>query len=873
MDCQSLQENAVEGPGVQDLLSPRYLLVFNFLFAGIRELPLWKTLYSMCKYDFQSTVFAVVDRFIQSPSNGLEFLTQYVDLFMDKGHSQSNMVANIYSHLKAVSNISGSLLIFQDRETSLGNFQASYRNLIPTEAFRFFRIIDAKLQLFVTKQVSSLSLELSKVLVAELSSILKNVVLADESHASAMLPKDYETAVRTNMDDLMHLTDHAWRMSLFRKCIVHGRMEIRVQGVETMQEDLVGVFTRHIQSKNDLEHPTVRYCSDFILSHKLVDYLVGVDSHPQLMQRSKNLVGFLVVANKYTEAESDVIWRTISSTKDSRTIDAILEMLTGILNIMSYPILLYLCQKLNELPLRYFDGKMISFSGTTLELLRKKWDRRLKLDMPPYHFCIRLLRQATADSLLTPNKKQELYHFAVSQLHQLMKSGPSEADSNTIYEECVKDISVRSAMATGSIAALNVFLDQSPEPEMHSLAATSDICGLTIGEFEHFTASLDMNIINSQYSIDSLDVRLSLIQKIITYLPNSVTTELGQKLWSCMLGDEALGDHARDAAWAMLTRIAHDCSGRNVFLEQCLTKYLALLDPTLFTTGVLHFAERILQGEQAISTEPRMTDSAKSDTEHAMLGVELLWHLSLMVPNPEIGSKAIGMLVKVYLDNFKSSAASDISVDKAHARLVERCIHQLISAASKLKRLNDGTSGEDDSMIIVASAGDVNIEKLHFARSLSILKEFMQEIRYRLPDSPLSTSSYRSPNSINGEKIRIRYQSYSGSSSTSIHTIEISEHATFGELATRLIKLTGFSKFIAIAGGQKLDQAALHNVALHEMRLQQGLLIIKKAADAEKIRDPTTMTSSRPLESEVMKHFHELYDLLTIDASLGREVS
>ena len=875
IDCQTLAENAEDLGVTPDLVASRYITVFQTMLFGVKELPLWKMLYSTYNYDYGPTFQGIIHGFVCAPANGLDYLSQYTDSLLDRIPSQASIIAEIWPPIHAVNRLAMQCSTFHERQRAVGEVYQG-ESVIGTKAMAFFETINRKLQKFITKQVSSVSLDLSRGLVTELSSILRCVVSIDESIAERMLPLDTVAVREASRADRVTLIESAWRVGLFKKCIMQGRMEIRVQGIDTMQEDLVSIYQQHINhARSGPLHVCAEYLSNFILENKLVDYLVGVESHPQLIQRSKNIVGFLIVTQKYTEVESDVIWKTVSSTPDSRTIDAILEMFSGILALMAYPTLLYLCQKANELPLRYFDGRMISHCRLLLDWIRKKYSETIKpsyerLDMRPYDLCIRLIRQAPVEPSLPRNRSRELHQFALEELQRLMKLGPSPEDSKSIYDECVAEISNLLPSATGSIATINAFLDYSPEAEIKSLALSSAITPLIVNDFEHFAeAESSRHSFFYEYH-EPLSVRLNLLQKIIIHLPNSITPELSQTLWNSMLGDKALGDEARNSAWAMLSRAMSGSHRKNLFLERCVSKHLPALEPSFLTSGVLIFAEKYILYETSVNNFEDDIDEESS----ASLGVELFWHLALTAPDSNIGAKAIESLVKLTLEDAHFLHTGNLEASDADAKVVERCIHQLIKASSKLKRMNDGTSSsEDDSMVIVASDKDVAIEKLNFARSLLILKDFMRGIRSRSPDSPASTGSYRSASSGKGERVLLKYQSYGEGSASGIHAIEVGDLVTFEDLLAHLKRLTGFTKFIFIAGGQKVDQDSCQNTTLRELKWHlKGLLLVKKAPDSEILREGPS-TELRPLEIEVMKHFHELYDLLGIDEQLGKDVS
>ena len=870
VDCQTLTETAEDTGVTPDLVSQPYLRVLTYLFWNSKDLPLYKTLHGVYDIPMRTVVQQVIERFASSSSNGIHYLTQYVDMLLERTQTVPNVVADIMGPINTIHRISQFFPKGEERP------QQPITSTTVIQAFQFFQTIEAKFQAFIRRQVPSLSLELMKVLIAELSPILTNTLLANASLIDTMIPAGITLPGDTNLKDRTLLAQHAWRFDICKNCITKGRMEIRVQGIDTMQEDLVANFQTHVSGR-DIRTLLVLpdYLSRSILDSKLVDYLVGVESHPQLIQRSKNIVGFLVVTGRYTEAETDIIWKTVASTPDSRTIDAILDMLSGILSIMNYPQLLYLCQKLNDLPIRYFDARMLVHCRLLLEHLIKKWlDPEISygesLDMPPYKLCLRLLREAVADASFSPSRKQEIYQIATNELGSLMRYGPSIVSSASILDQCIEDVSSRSAMATGSVAALNVLLEHDFEGKATQFAGTFDFTTLVVDEFVVFSKLQSSTSFNSIEFHDALRIRFSLLQRIITSVPDTIPPELGEKLWRSMLGEPEISEHARNMAWKMLARVLPSCRLRNSFLERSVSELFPRLDPCYLTWGVLEFAEKVVQYE----FRSRKMFGHREENQPGPPGADLLWHLSLAVPNPITAGTAIEMLVRLYLDGSLVHHPASSVADGSDARLVDRCIQQLIKTASKLKRLNDGTSsGEDETMVIIPLEAEVSVEKIYFTRSLSILKAFMQGIRARTPESPSSKSLPQSPCIIHGEKVQIKYQYFSTGFNSGVRELEFGDLSTYADFVMRMSKLTGFSKLTVIAGGQKLDETTYKDTLLRELKLhQKGLILIKIAQNAESVPEETGTTTLRPLEIEVMKHFHDLYSLLGMDDHLGSDV-
>lgn len=877
MDCQTLRENAEDNSVTPDLLSLDYLVKLSWIPLYPHQLPLWRMLEE--KYHFDTKIFVVetVHQFTNGRGHGLQDLSEFINLLTDRSHHQPALLQYIWVPFNFINKSVHYLLKLQNSQEEETKIMAPIIKPIVPTAFQLFQSMDHKLQLFISKQAPTLSLEISKGLVTELATLYRACVYADDGLARKCLPMDEATMGKISNDDRANFIELAWKYELLKKCIKEGRMEIRVQGVDTMQQELINVYQKYIsENKSGVTHKVVEHLSDKILQDRLVDYLVGVESHPQLIQRSTNIVGFLVVTNRYTELESDVIWKAIASSQDKRTIDAIIDMVTGYLGISHYPILLYICKKLNELPIHSFDARMLNFCKTLLENLHMKWRHygSQKLDMPPYHLCIRLIREATAERSVPQTKKREIYHSILAELHKLLASGPSDADRRVIYQECIKDISSRSSSTTGSIAAINLLLRKCTRDDIAWLETDFTITALIITEFAYFIGEEAKKSTTYQNFNDPLTVRLNLLQQIIVHIPESINAELGRILWDSMLGVHAPSDQVRDASWTILEQSAASAStSRNAFIDSCIQIYLPQADPHCLTRGALPFCQQVLSYE-SLTASP---NEDAEDVETTIPGIELLWHVALTTPYQGLGERAMRMLVSQYLGAPGIRSTPSGRLDKLHARMVERCISQLKIAAARLKKLNDGSSsGEEDSMVIIPSEQELRSERVHFLRSLFTLKEFIQGIRSRTPASPSPKLVQQEAQDFRGTKTVIQYQTFSGGTHKSIQRLEIGDLETFEDLTAKLATLTGFSKFTLIQGGQKLDFATYKGSTLREIKLdQKGLLLVRKATDAVDLHETVvpSMKGLRPLEIEVMKHFHELYDLLGIDEQLGKDVS
>ena len=899
IDMQTLGEQ-FEASIAPDLISDRYL---NSL-AGIMDfrLPFWKSPVDTSRYDSRVTITAIVNRFMLPPLNGIACLKHLAQGILELCHHLPGLMPKVFASINLANSSMDQYRRLQSSDSEVDRTLLVRILETPKQAYEIFRVIDDKFQTFISKQMSALSIEISQTLIYRLSMLLRHIANSDEQLTQTYIGEQLATIHDLVRESGPVLVGMAWKFQTLKRCIVEGRMEIRVHGVDTMEKDLVEVYNTYVKDRHTgiehPHHPVAQYLSDFLLAHKLVDYFVGVESHPQIIRKCANIIGFLIVTHRYTESETDIIWRAVTTSQDSRVVDALLHMLIGIFGIAKYPTLLYLTAKLNEIPIHAFDGAMIIYvqrllpqlspklkeflsDETTAIQFRQRWNETLsrqRMDMPPYHLCIRLIRQcqAATESSLEPQRKRDIHHFATNELRNLLQFGPSDIDKRAIYEECLKDIAGQTDFATGSISAIHALLAQNYEREFALLSEDLDLTSLLVGELAHMIETERSLQQPSQMFDERLEIRLHLLQHIIMYVPDSITVTTGVQLWNAVVGSEALHVRAREAAWmcfirAMRFPIRNTYPKRNPFIDQCVRDLLPQLDPRFYTDGCLQFVEDAVHYHARMAAMQQEPDTKQEST------AGLLWQLSLTAPPNTIENKAIRTLVTFYLDSPDVPRRSRAATEAIHIEVVERCIGQLTSAASKLRAFSDGTSsGEDEPMIIVASDEEVQLQRLSFSRSLMILHEFVQGVRSRPKYSPQPQSKQQLPDATAETKgclIQIRYQAFGGVANSDIRTVEVGDLETIQEFSRRLSSLTGFARLNLIVGGMRLDLAKTADQTLQELKIdQKGLLLVKRVAEADAVPDLAPASALRPVEKEIMRHFSELYQLLTMEDNLGTEV-
>lgn len=876
IDCQTFQSLASEDSEQPEFVSFVYL-EWLFSVISVTKSALWRNLHHAYSYDSAATISLITREVCRPAFNGFDLLTRLlhqiilhariVPLIIDK-------IAVIFEILYRI--LDHHYLIRRDTPEAVNEETPFWEDLL-SKAHGFFQVGNNILQTFISKQIAVLSHDLCDTILTHLAALLHRLTIADEILTKKVLSEDLGLVDIFSIAAAPVIAEEAWKFQMFRKCFLEGRMEIRIQGVESMQLELVQMHRKFVQGQNiGPQHPVVPFLCDFIVDNKVIDYLVGVESHPRLIRLTGNIVGFLVVNHRYTEAESDKIWNTVVKSQDPGVVGAVLQMLPSIFNISNYTSLLYLVRKLDGISISDWDPRMTLYAEQLLSQTVTKWKELRQgfgMDVAPYQCCIRLMREASSCDSSTLTKRRTISGFASRTLENLLEVGPLDKDQFQIYQDCIGDIAGSTKCATGSIFVINILLRHDVRVDIRTLAQQFGITDLVIAEFEETISQMSKGLLEPRHFDECLSARLDLLQNIIIYNPESISTERGWSLWEAMVGSNAPSDFARESALIMLVNATINVRKHNSFIDACISEYLPKLPPRYFTGNILYFVSHVCQYGNFVDKTDDCADTSYSDRP----GIDMLWRIALVAPSNTVERKAIETLVSAYVVTPKNQGMPKAAIERMHVEVVDRCVRQLNTAASRLKAFTDGTSsGEDEPMVIVASDDEIYLERLSFCRSLLVLKELFYRIRSHPAYSPVPSAHSQQNNDveeINGAPITIRYQPFSGASNRSIKTLQVGDMEKVGELMQRFGMVTGFPHFTAIVGGQKVNLDECKDLTLRTTRLhEKGLFLIKNLPSGETAPRQSSHWGLKPLDLEIMGHFPDLYRFLSLDEALSKEV-
>ncbi|ETI27708.1 hypothetical protein G647_00157 [Cladophialophora carrionii CBS 160.54] len=751
---------------------------------------------------------------------------------------------------------------------------------------------DKAIQHAIGKQLAWLNLETAKGIIDTLNPMISAIGEEVPQIGQDIISTSGVGFADSDLTDLPLTMQYAWKFKILRKFITNGRMELRVYGVETMSSDLVAVHRVYIDNQPypPMNHPVVRYLVKFIKENQLVEYVVGVDSHPQLIHRAYNVVGFLCVSKTYTDADTDVIWKTIVDSQDPRTVHEVFNLLRNCFNVYELPDLYYICRKLSEYPFERLDISVLQFAASLFDNIRSKASALMLhpgflIDPITWTLCIKLMREASLEQHACLEQALRIRRDFPQYLSNLLSLGrpdlhlavSSDVGWDQIIAEVATNLKAHSKYATGDFQVLHCLLVLLGRLGAAEAMQKFDLLGLLVADFaylrEHFNAMLERHV--SPLSIEAMyEVRSTCLTYFLLHMPESFTPGLVQELWTSFYAFSELPSSVRAAAWDKLSHVAKPKQNKdaNIVVDLILENHLPTLASHDYNQSVLEFIRTSVQ------YTIRRTPQESLDSEDVIMvpGIERMWKVMLEAPPNSVENEATDFIIRMYLDNPIVTKRPKAVIDATHSSLVDRSVQQVMSSASKLKSYTDGTmSGEDEPMVIIASEGEICAEELRFDRSLLFLRKFLEGMKLRPRYSPIPDQQAQVLPVFparRGETIDLNIQVMASKYVTEkMQKVAIGSENTSDELHKYLCEASGFTQFSIFHMGQKVSLAG-QTTSIADSKVASGSLIVHKTLNTPDSPPTRSTRATSPVDNKIMHHFDDLYDLLDADERLSREV-
>ena len=728
------------------------------------------------------------------------------------------------------------------------------------------------LMMMIEKHVTQLSPESVSSCNHALVEMLRASLYGDHEKASVLLQN--HQAANPTLPSKYAIDSIVWEeyFNILVKLIRSSQMQLRVMAVTAMCSDLVTNWKRQSENVDEGGNKYLDHLAKYLIRSNLVQYILGPNCHPEITAESGNIIGFLVVTKSYGEEHTDLLWQGMTSSQDPRNVDALLRLMQQITNLFDYPSLLSFCRKLQALPIESYTPAIRTLWDTVMrQMMTRSAIDGISLDFDPYELCLRLLREASVCKSDSPVAYPELQRAALQKFSELMSQRSDEEIRQQVYLTCISDIAQKSPTTLGSLWGLSVAIRPVVITEMHSLAEKHNLTKLIVEELQYVTETKKDMGIEIVLAGGVNQPRRDFVANIIQLEPFKINAELGQKLWEVLVGTQSSCLADREAGWSILNAAIGRQSFLNPFLQSCLARYLPTLPSFCFCEGMLYFLRAAVL--------PRLNESSDLilDDEEAVAqsGIEQLWRLILEADDPLLVEQSIGLMVDIYINSRHILLNPLHRTRQIHLALVNRCLNQLKDAAKMIRASADGTiSSDDESMVIVATEEQIQKQERIFIRSLQLMRIFLEKHRMRpqfaTPD--LRTLISNAPYDVEGDSAELKYQSFDGDQQTDVKPLNIGQLNTAASLLASIRDETGFTNYRMYYRGRPFAPNE-HDVcrSLRELCIQDGLILVRREDDSPIPTSPIRPGASL-LEVEISAHFDELWEYLSMEETLAKEV-
>jgi len=867
-DVQTLLQQGITEESSAALMSPNFLRVL----AGFTSL---EDPYLVNGADHVSESLNPMTVFQSTQGGSMDVLVSFIEFH---SNALSQCPRRIVTHLAYSAYLANSIV----RDTT--HKLAYVAGISPSTAdrlrvnlvlgYKCFTLLSDAIDVVIEKFTNSLSQENATSLISSTSEILKWTLQGASDEAlqyAQQYVKDHPQVPQQFVHEAIAME---WRIQVYCKLIRSRQMQLRVSGASTMCEDLVMQWKRYQDHQQEsVEDPQpyfqyLEYLSGFITSTGIVDYILGPTCHPEITNQSANIVGFLGVTRTYTNAQTDLFWHTLTSTQDPRIAEALVRMMLKIASLFQYEDNSFILEKFQHVPVDSFTPIMCELFDTITEILSKYPP---PLPAASFEVCVRLLRESSVFTEQGTIAHPDVYQFAMTKLKRLLIAGSGEEERHNLTLSCIRDVSSLSETSSGSLQVLAMLA--ASQVGLQALVEQHEFIPLLVADFEAAVHSAKAKGVASVYANQFCQARRKFISSVVTQFGSSIGPDLGRRLWDHLVGDKAVSRDDRKAAWEDLNQALKRRRFDNQFLTDCLQLFLPVLPPSCYCSGSLAFVR-----EMVVPAADDINGIALDDEgDLHSVPIALLWQMILTAPDQAIADSVISTLVNdVYVDSRTILSYPIQRARKVHFQLVHRCLLQLKSAAERLKTLaEDTTSTDSDAMVVVGVEDQRAEEELRFTRTLKVLTTLSNTVQtkshFAAPD--LRSLMLSSPNAVEGDTAEIKYQSFDGNEQSEVKSLEIGLKNSAASLLASLREATGFENYrLYYRGSSFAPSDADICKSLEELNIKNGLILVK--------REPNLASSpvrikpgASALEIEILRHFEELWEYLSMEEKLAREVT
>jgi hypothetical protein len=729
-------------------------------------------------------------------SNRLWYLVNFTDLLLQNVQNDKSLEVTLAASIKLVTSITVTLTNWSTDAHPLRNTKA-----ISTYLHGLMLRIDQTLTANIEKQGKYLSLALRQKLVQYATILLPYIARTDEQ-VGELLSALLGHASESDFEIMVPL----WHIKIARTYITKGRMDLRVAGASLLSDELDRICYQHghMDPGTGNLYPGLRRIAQTLIDQKLLDAILGVDSHEQIIAQSRGIAKYLIITKDHGHELLDLIWNTIINGQNPGTVRATTELLGYLLNspeeealIMSIEDIHYVCEKiLTSPPMILGPGFLETVSNLfrPLSLIFRSSSNTTAIEelaTNSFSLYLGLIGIARKSSNNQSDYLLQLCRYALLNLAPIIP----EFRRNAFYSSCLDAIRTRSFDADFVFDAMNAIFGavngrncnwKDCLQDLNMLIQELNLTEILIGDMQSFVSErLQVDQSDDPLLLEYFKARVTFLLLLIEKQPDCVTDTNFDIIWNCLVRD-GTSNSVRGIVWDGLIHLVkntHEIG--NKFLNRIITETLPNVHPDHFTTPFMNFLKFVVQYLEI----QRRRNNIPRDNSPTVGVIELVWRLLIETNDETAYQLSSDYLATFYLDPIFFGTVPLEEMVSTHVEFARRCLSYLESAFTELSD-QQKQSSSDVELLTPIDKDKGHPPGIRFRRVVTLLGKmvsFIQRTKIFKEDLPALASLPPSPPDCN-QKFRIKFQVEDGDQPLEL---ELGRLETRYELDSRLRQLTG----------------------------------------------------------------------------------
>ncbi|KAI9234743.1 MAG: hypothetical protein BYD32DRAFT_438947 [Podila humilis] len=593
----------------------------------------------------------------------------------------------------------------------------------------------------------------------------RSPILSPGFHHETEFDYDFEQdpISRSNVSEIKYSD---FRLEMAVRLMKTTRLDLRLAGLIELKEVLVRIqrlqqnrsrLRRRSDSDMDVveadKKPIEHLCSR-LQSMQIVGHIFGSNIHLEIVQRSTDVLVFLVQTKVFTLGDLDLIWASVGGNQHRSIVYGVYQVLSDLSSKLPQEYLRHLFTKLQTAPLENWDQQLVDLSRSMFLSMvqRAKYNpEEGTMSLIPFQTLLNVLRAATPSySRDDPNVapaavNPDVLANIVSLLSEGIRVGPLPQDRKVLVDCCIQDLKTNHPGAFWGLQVIQQIFEQHfTNTDNTALQFYKQACSSlpnlfmadlkvyanamkkqpptpspTVCSFVSLTAHLNLQEYFKNMQLRNRLIFLKAMARIFPAFWSS--TDLADTLWTCLIADP-IGAQEQDEAFLCLEGI-NDLK----FAEYV---YQTLL-PGLDVARITEKGWGCLRQYFLLINWHRRNVSVRNDSPNGsgqvivvmapMQGMNLIWKVALHTQSPNVGLQAtdfISQLIKSYPEQDDASQSIE-AVREFREGLIETCVEHLVASSERLSNI--------DPM-------ELNEVSLEFERCICILKAFLAACNSEMTD-------------------------------------------------------------------------------------------------------------------------------------------